>query len=38
MEISESLPVKVTPSPVATIFIPVKIGIVVLDVTAFITS
>ena len=32
MEISESLPVKVTPSIVAVILIPVKIGIVVLDV------
>ena len=31
IEISESLPVNVTPSSVATILIPVKIGIVVLD-------
>ncbi len=38
IEISESLPVKVTPSSVATILIPVKIGIVVLEDTAFITS
>ena len=38
IEISESLPVKVTPSSVASILIPVRIGIVVLEETAFITS
>lgn len=38
IEISESLPVKDTPSSDATILIPVKMGIVVLDETAFNTS
>ncbi len=34
IEISESLPVKDTPSSEATILIPVRMGIVVLDETA----
>ena len=38
IEISESLPVNVIPSSEAVILMPVKIGIVVLDVMAFDTS